>query len=93
MELLAGARDPRDERDLRKGPLSLPVLALDGIADYEAAAELYRACRRAGEAIRGLSDCLIAVPVIRARASLLQADGDFDRLTRHTRLRIEPLDA
>lgn len=90
MELLAGARSTKDEEAVRR-TLALPVLPLQGVADFELAAELFRACRTAGEAIRETIDCLVAVPVIRADATLLQADRDFETLARHTPLRLEPL--
>lgn len=92
MEVLAGARSPRRLEALRSGLLEFPVLPLHGLPDYEAAAELYRDCRRAGETIRELTDCLVAVPAIRAGASVLHADRDFEVLARHTPLRLEPLD-
>jgi predicted nucleic acid-binding protein len=88
MELLAGARTEAEQRRLRAGPLGLPVLPLAGLADFETAAELYRACRRGGETVRRLTDCLVAVPTIAAGAELLHADADFEILARHTPLRI-----
>lgn len=69
----------------------LPVLPLCGLEDYEAAAQLYRTCRRAGETTRQLADCLIAVPAIGADATLLHAGRDFETLARHTPLRLEPV--
>jgi predicted nucleic acid-binding protein len=91
MEVLAGARSEPERAALRSRLLALPVLPLHGLADYESAAELYRACRRAGEAIRKPADCLVAVPVIQAGATLLHNDVDFDVLARHTPLAVEPL--
>lgn len=93
MEVLAGARTSSEERALRRMLLGFPVLSLNGLAGFEAAANLYRTSRQSGEALRGMVDCLIAVPAIRARASVLQSDGDFDKLARHTQLHLEPLDA
>lgn len=93
LELLAGARTSPERRRLRSILLAFPVLSLDGLAGYEAAADLYRTCRRAGETIRRLLDCLVAVPAIEAGASVLHADRDFDAIARHSPLRIEPLDA
>jgi predicted nucleic acid-binding protein len=58
---------------------------------FHSAAELYRACRAGGEAVRELSDCLVAIPTIEANATLLQADPDFEILARHTPLRLEPV--
>jgi len=91
LELLAGAQTEEEERTLRAGPLDTPVLALGGLRGYEAAAELYRACRRAGETVRKLTDCLVAVPTIAAGAELLHADSDFEIIARHTPLRLFPL--
>lgn len=86
MEVLAGARDEAHRNALRRLLLRCELLPLDGLADYEAAADLYRTCRRAGETIRALTDCLIAVPVIRAGAVILHADRDFDAIARHSAL-------
>jgi predicted nucleic acid-binding protein len=52
----------------------------------------YRACRRGGEAVRKVTDCLVAVAAIEANATVLRADRDFEKLARHTFLRAEPLD-
>ncbi len=88
MEVLAGARDERNLQDLR-GLLArasvLPTLP----TDYEDAAALYRACRRRGETVRKLIDCLIAAHAIRTHLSLLHADSDFDLLARHTGLVVD----
>lgn len=87
MELLGGAATR--VADLRSRLLAYPVIPLQGLADYEAAAVIYKRCRRAGEALRhGFMDCLIAVPVIRSRASLLHNDKDFEVIARHTDLRL-----
>jgi predicted nucleic acid-binding protein len=89
-ELLAGAGDEALPT-VRSRLIQLRVLRLRGLRDYEAAATLSRACRRGGESVRSLADCLIAVPTIRAGATLLQADRDFEKLARHTPLRLEPV--
>lgn len=93
MELLAGAPSERELGDLRSRLLAFPVLTLGGLAGYEAAASIFRACRQAGERIRRLTDCLVAVPTIRAGATLLHADADFETIARHCPLRLEPLAA
>jgi predicted nucleic acid-binding protein len=64
------------------------LLPVEGLADYEAAAELHRRCQRAGETVRKLTDCLIAVVAIRAGAALLHRDQDFEVIARHTPLRV-----
>ena len=53
-----------------------------------AAAALYRTCRRGGETVRKLIDCLIAATAIRSGVAVLHADADFDTLARQTELRI-----
>jgi predicted nucleic acid-binding protein len=91
MEVLAGALSPAETRQLRDRLHAYPLLSLGGLAGWEAAAELYRTCRGAGEQIRKMTDCLVAVPTIEAGATLLHADLDFEVLARHTPLRLEPV--
>jgi hypothetical protein len=89
MELLAGTQARREHGRLRAKLLALPRLPVRGLADFESAAELYRACRRRGGTVRKLMDCLIAAVAIRENATVLHNDGDFEVLARHTRLRTE----
>jgi predicted nucleic acid-binding protein len=88
MEILAGARDDADRDRLRRLLYGLEFLGVDGPADYEQAAELYRACRTHGETPRKLTDCLIAVVAIRNEAELLCEDADFLVIARHAPLRL-----
>ena len=55
---------------------------------YDDAAALYRLCRREGETVRKLIDCLIGAVAIRANETILHNDADFDVLARHTDLKI-----
>ena len=90
MEVLAGARDESHLLALRRllaRAVALPTLP----ADYEDAAALYRRCRRQGETVRRLVDCLIAASAIRAGAPILHNDSDFDVLARHTELQVYPV--
>jgi predicted nucleic acid-binding protein len=88
MEILAGARDEADRDRLRRLLYGMEFLAVEGPADYESAAELYRLCRSGGETPRKLSDCLIAAVAIRNDAELLCEDTDFLALARHSPLRL-----
>jgi predicted nucleic acid-binding protein len=88
MELMAGARSLSHLRELRARVLAYPLLRLEGLADYEEAALIYRTCREAGETIRALTDCLIAVPAIRAGAAILHNDADFEAIARRSGLRV-----
>ncbi|HET9126294.1 MAG TPA: PIN domain nuclease [Solirubrobacteraceae bacterium] len=90
MELLAGARDDRHLGQLR-GLLARAVLLPTPPAHYEAAAALYRACRRQGATVRKLIDCLIAAHAIDVGAALLHADSDFSALARCTALRLDSI--
>lgn len=88
MEILAGARDGEDRDRLRRLLYGLRFLPVEGPADYEAAAELYRVCRRGGETPRKLTDCLIASVAIRNDVELLCEDADFHTIARHAPLRL-----
>ena len=88
MEVLAGARDEGHLNDLRR-LLARASLLPTRATDYEQAATLYRTCRRAGDTVRKLIDCLIAATAIRSSIPLLHADRDFDALARQTDLQID----
>lgn len=88
MEVLAGARDESHLRDLR-GLLGRATILETLSTDYEEAAALFRLCRRRGETVRKLIDCLIAAHAIRTEVPVLHADADFDVLARHTGLRVD----
>ena len=80
MEVLAGARDDRREQDLRRLMQRFVLLRFDSAVDFEAAARIYRSCRRVGITPRGIVDCMIASVALRHGASLLAADVDLDRV-------------
>jgi predicted nucleic acid-binding protein len=88
MELLAGAADAGELARLRRLLGRFRLLPVEGLADYEAAADLYRRCRVGGETVRKLTDCLIAAVALRHGAALLHRDHDFEVLARHTPLRV-----
>jgi predicted nucleic acid-binding protein len=80
MEVLAGARDDRRADDLRRLLLRCHLLAIDPAADFDAAARVYRRCRRVGVTPRGLLDCLFVAVAWRSGASVLAQDVDVDRI-------------
>jgi len=53
---------------------------LQGLADFEFAAEVFRRARRKGHTIRRATDCMIAAVCIREDVPLLHDDADFDRI-------------
>jgi predicted nucleic acid-binding protein len=87
LELLAGARDEQHAHDLRRLLDRCRFLPLEEPSDHEAAAALYRSCRRQGTTIRRLPDCLIAAVAMRTNATLLHQDADFDAIAHHAPLR------
>ena len=88
MEVLAGARNEAHLEDLRR-LLARATLLPTQDADYETAAAMYRSCRRAGDTVRRLIDCLIAAVAVGAAVPVLHRDRDFDTLAVHTDLRID----
>jgi len=88
MEILAGGRDEADCDRLRRLLHGTEFVPVDGPADYERAAELYRLCRSQGETPRKLTDCLIAAVAIRNDAELLAQDADFLTIARHAQLQV-----
>ena len=77
MEVVAGARTQAREQDLRRLLLRCHLLGFDAAADFDAAARIYRQCRRVGVTPRGLIDCMIASVARRNAASLLARDSDL----------------
>lgn len=91
VEVLVGARDQRELGSLRRLLARCDFVPLDEPSDHEAAAELYRACRREGSTVRRAADCLIAAVAIRVGVPVLHCDADFDVLARHTALTLAPV--
>ncbi len=80
MEVVAGARSDEREADLRRLLLRFDLLRFDAAADFDAAARIYRDCRRAGITPRGIVDCMIASVARRHGAMLLAHDRDLKRV-------------
>lgn len=87
MEIFAGARNAQHLDRLRRLLARCRLMPVEGLADYEEAAALYRQCRRGGATVRALSDCLIAAVAHRAELEVLHADRDFELLASRTGLR------
>ena len=80
IEVAAGARSDEREGDLRRLLLRFELLRFDAAVDFDAAARIYRACRRAGVTPRGMVDCMIASVAHRFGAALLAFDVDLARV-------------
>jgi predicted nucleic acid-binding protein len=87
MEVLAGAGTEERVRQLRRLLNRFELVPVAGLEDFESAAGIYRRCRRRGETVRALNDCLIAAVALRTEAELLHRDRDFEVIARHAPLR------
>lgn len=89
MELRQGARDAADEKRIRSILVSALLLPFLANVDFDAAADIYRACRNDGHSVHSL-DCMIASVALRHEAAILAADTDFAKITRIVPLRLDP---
>jgi len=80
MEVLAGARSEARADDLRRMLLRFGLAHFDAVTDFDAAARIYRRCRRAGVTPRGMVDCMIAAVAHRYDLALLSWDADMFRV-------------
>ena len=80
MEVLAGARSDAREADLHRLLLRFHWHHFDAVVDFDGAIRIYRRCRTAGIAPRGMIDCMIASVTWRQRATLLSCDADLNRV-------------
>src|SRR3970282_894566 len=87
-DLHVGARSDADARRIRQIADSATFYAVRPLFDYETAADLYRACRRAGTAPGGLTDCLVAAVAIHNDLELLAVDRDMQTIADHSDLRL-----
>lgn len=93
MELLAGARDEGAAADLQRMLAGFDSVEVEGPLDFEDAALLYRACRRQGETVRSLIDCLVAAMALRVGRAVLHANRDYDAIARCVPLDVVRADA
>jgi predicted nucleic acid-binding protein len=90
MELAASARTVEREMDLRRLLLRFALLTFDAVVDFDAAANIYRACRRVGVTPRGMIDCMIAAVALRHGATLLAFDVDMNRVAEVIGIGLDP---
>lgn len=80
MEVVASARDDPREDDLRRLLARGRLLRFDAVIDFDAAARIYRRCRREGVTPRGMVDCMIASVAARHDVPVLALDADLERV-------------
>ena len=86
MELLAGCPTERAALDIQQLLARFEILEVEGLADFEDAALIQRICRRQGETVRSMIDCLIAAITLREQRPLLAVDRDFGVISKHVGL-------
>jgi predicted nucleic acid-binding protein len=67
-------------RKIERTLAGLPQLDLEPVADFELAADIYRAVRHSGHTVRSILDCLIAAIAHRTGAELVHRDVDIERI-------------
>lgn len=65
------------------------MVAVQGLQDWEDAAQLYRTARRKGRTVRSSVACLIAAVALRTGSSVLALDRDFEALAEVSDLVLE----
>jgi predicted nucleic acid-binding protein len=82
MELLAGCRTEPDASNIQRMLARYEILDVEGLVDFEDAAWIQRRCRRNGDTVRSMVDCLIAAMALREGRPLLTTDRDFEVIAR-----------
>lgn len=83
LELLSGPTDELVAARRRRMLESLEIAPVEPLVDSLRAAALQRECRRAGDTVRSLGDCLIAAVALRMELPVLHRDRDFEVLRLH----------
>ena len=87
MEVLSGFRSQSEFEKALDFMVELPILQT-GPSIHVNAARLYRNLRQKGITVNSHGDCLIAQACIENGAELLANDADFERIARHTKLKL-----
>ena len=86
-EVLQGFRTDSGFERARRVLVALPAIQ-PTVDCHVRAAGLFRSLRQKGVTVRGTVDCIIAQVCLDVGAELLSPDADFERIARHTRLRL-----
>jgi predicted nucleic acid-binding protein len=91
MELLIGTTDESMAALRRKRLQRFVIEPLAPVRDAEDSAAIHRRCRRRGETVQSLIDCLVAAMALRLDVAVAHRDRDFEVIGAHCGLRTEPL--
>jgi len=87
-EILQGIKEDVDYLSIKERILSFDIVSIEPLEAAVGAADLYRSLRKTGTTVRKSMDCLIAYHAIYFKVALLHKDSDFDRIAKHSALRI-----
>lgn len=90
-ELLVGTTDEATAARYRSMVAGFDLVPIEPLVDIEDAARIHRACRRQGETVRNLIDCMVAATARRLGLPVLHRDRDYEVMARHVDLRTVPL--
>lgn len=91
MELLIGTTDESKAAARQQRLRRFSIEPLAPIRDAEDAAAIHRQCRRNGETVRSMIDCLVAAIALRLDVPVAHRDRDFEVIARHCGLQTVPL--
>lgn len=91
MELLIGSTD-ESKAALRRQRLQRFVIEpFAPVRDVEDAAAIHRQCRRRGDTVHSMIDCLVAALAVRFEMAVAHRDRDFEVIAAHCGLQTVPL--
>ena len=87
-EILQGIRDDVQFKKIKDLLSYVTVLELSPVTAAIGAATLYRSLRKKGVTIKMSNDCLIAFFASEFSIPLIHNDGDFELISKHSKLKI-----
>jgi predicted nucleic acid-binding protein len=86
-EVLQGIQEDKQYTHIKEIFSYFTVLQIPPVQAAIGAAELYRGLRKKGLPIRKSNDCLIAFYAIEFSTPLVHLDGDFELISKHSKLK------
>jgi predicted nucleic acid-binding protein len=83
MELLIGTTDESNAVARRQRLQRFAIEPLAPVRDAEDAAAIHRECRRHGDTMRSMIDCLVAAMAMRLDQQVAHRDRDFEVIAAH----------
>ncbi|MFM8833974.1 MAG: PIN domain nuclease [Cytophagales bacterium] len=87
-EILQGLRSEDNPESIKDLLMTSSLLQLDPYFVADNAAAIYRSLRTKGITIRKPNDCIIAFYAIHFNLVLVHSDFDFDKIAKHTALKV-----